>query len=300
VEVYAQVNTCGAATLDHNARLQARYHIPLVSIIIGNGLVSPSAQFPALYDTSCSEYDSIPPLLNETECAKMAPIAAQCELLADACAAFPDDIICGPVGEYCEPALKGLLSGDGHHPLNLTLDYEAPTSDAYYPTLKGITDSFAVPQILKHLDINKQTEGKAIPFNMVSGIIGDKYSKTGGTARTSIIPALTKLINDPSVEVRIYVGINDWIANTVGVRRYLDNMRLEGYLESKNEARLLFPWKTKEGKSGGMIKRFDGLWHVSQHGSWAGTTSRLAHLCCLICAGLLLLSRSIKIKLSLS
>jgi cathepsin A (carboxypeptidase C) len=146
----------GAAILDHNARLQGRYHIPLVSVIIGNGLVSPSAQFPALYNPSCSEHDSIPPLPNETECAKMAPIAARCELHADACAAFPDDIICGPVGEFCEPALKGLLSGGGHHPWDRTLDCEAPTSEPCYPTLKSITDLFAVPQILKRLDVDKK------------------------------------------------------------------------------------------------------------------------------------------------
>jgi len=118
---------------------------------------------------------------------------------------------------------------------------------------------------LKHLDVDKQTEGKALPFNVVSGIIEERYSKTGGLARTSI-PALTKLINDPSVDVMIYVGVNDWIANPLGVRRYLDNMRFEGYLEFRNEARQLLPWRTKEGKSGGMIKRIDGLWHVELAG----------------------------------
>jgi cathepsin A (carboxypeptidase C) len=153
----------GAAILDHNARLQGRYHIPLVSVIIGNGLVSPSAQFPALYNPSCSEHDSIPPLPNETECAKMAPIAARCELHADACAAFPDDIICGPVGEFCEPALKGLLSGGGHHPWDRTLDCEAPTSETCYPTLKSITDLFAVPQILKRLDVDKKKGRQSSP-----------------------------------------------------------------------------------------------------------------------------------------
>jgi cathepsin A (carboxypeptidase C) len=112
----------------------------------------------------------------------------------------------------------------------------------------------------------KKREGKAVPFTVVSGIIEDKYSKTGRTAGTSIIPAITKLINDPSVDVMIYVGINDWIANTLGVRGYLDNMRFEGYLEFRNEARLLFSWNTKEGKSGGMIKRIDGLWHVELAG----------------------------------
>jgi cathepsin A (carboxypeptidase C) len=272
--VYALVNTCPFTELRSWTTTHAfKEDITFLSFRLSLGMGWFLHQLSFQLCTTLVVPNTTPSHHDETERAKMAPIAARCELLADACAAFPDDIICGPVGEHCEPALKGLLSGGGHHPWNCTLDCEAPTSDACYPTLKGIIDLFAVPQILKHLCADKQTKGKVAPFNVVSGIIEDKYSKIGGTARNSIIPALTKLINDPSVDVRIYVGLNDWIANTLGVRRYLDNMRFEGYLEFRNEARLFLPWKTKEGKSGGMIKRIDGLWHVELAGGGLVVTS---------------------------
>ena len=135
----------GAAILDYNTHVPAKHRIPLVSVIIGNGWVSPAAQFSALYDISCFEHDSIPPILNQTECAKMAPIAARCEYLGDACANFPDDIVCGAVGDYCEPTLKAAVVGlKMGHRWDRTMACKAPTQDACYPELKGITEIFAV------------------------------------------------------------------------------------------------------------------------------------------------------------
>jgi cathepsin A (carboxypeptidase C) len=255
----------GAAILDHNVRVSARYRIPLVSIIIGNGWVSPKEQFPALYDISCSEFNAIPPILNKSECAKMAPIAARCEMLAEACATFPDDIICGAIGQYCEPALKAPVVASDHSPWDRTLVCKGPRKDLCYLGLKAITDFFAIPEILGILEVESQTQGKAIPFEIVSSIIEKRYSKTGDMAVSSV-PALTRLIEDDNVHVLIYVGTNDWIVNPLGVRRYLDEMRFEKYLEFRAQSRQLLTWKTKEGRSAGTVKRIDGLWHVELAG----------------------------------
>jgi cathepsin A (carboxypeptidase C) len=225
----------GAAILNHNARVSARYRIPLVSIIIGNGWVSPKEQFPALYDISCSEHHSIPPILNESECAKMAPIAARCEILAEACATFPDDIICGAIGQYCEPALKAPVVASDHSPWDRTLVCKGPRKDLCYPGLKAITDFFAIPEILEILEVESQTQGKAIPFEIVSSIIEKRYSKTGDMAVSSV-PALTRLIEDDNIHVLIYVGTNDWIVNLLGVRRYLDEIGLRSILNLELKA----------------------------------------------------------------
>ena len=257
----------GAAILDYNTHAPAKHRIPLVSVIIGNGWVSPAAQFSALYDISCFEHDSIPPILNQTECAKMSPIAARCEYLAGACATFPDDIICSAVADYCEPTLKAAVVGlKRGHGWDRTLACKAPTQDACYPELKGITEIFAVPQVLDDLEAGPQTQEKAVPFEIISSIIEERYSKSGGNALTSV-PALTTLINDASVDVLIFVGTNDWIVNPVGVRRYLDAMRFKGYLDFRNQGRLPLPWKTKEGKSAGTVRKIDGLWHVELAGA---------------------------------
>ena len=252
----------GAAILDHNTRVSPKHRIPLVSVIIGNGWVSPAAQFSSLYDISCFEHDSIAPILNQTECVRMAPIAARCEYLADACAAFPDEIVCGAVGDYCEPTLKAAITGlKVGHPWDRTFACTAPRPDACYPELKGITELFAMSQVLDQLEAGTQTQGKAVPFQIISSIIEERYSKSGGNALTSV-PSLTRLINDANVNVLIFVGMNDWIVNPVGVRRYLDEMRFEGHLEFRNQVRLPLPWKTKDGKSAGTVKKFDALWHV--------------------------------------
>ncbi|KUJ13683.1 alpha/beta-hydrolase [Mollisia scopiformis] len=261
------VPTYGAAILDYNTRVSARERIPLVSVIIGNGWVSPAAQFPALYDISCFEYNGIPPVLNETECAKMAPIAARCEYLANACATFPDDIVCSAVGDYCEPTLKAAVGRlEKGHPWDRTLVCNAPTPDACYPELKGITELFAVPEVLDQLEAVQQTQGKAVPFEVVSSIIEERYSKSGGDALTSV-PALTRLIDDADINVLIYVGTQDWIVNPVGVRRCLDEMRFEDYLHFRNQGREELAWKTKEGRSAGTVKKIDGLWHVELAGA---------------------------------
>lgn len=257
----------GAAIQEYNTHVPAKYRIPLVSVIIGNGWVSPAAQFSALYDISCFEHDSIPPILNQTECTKMAPIAERCEYLATACSTFSDDIICSAVGDYCEPTLKAMVAGlEIGHPWDRTLACNAPTPDACYPGLKGITEIFAVPQVLDHLEAANQTHGKAVPFEVISSIIEERFSKSGGNALTSV-PALASLIIDADVNVLIFVGINDWIVNPVGVRKYLDAMRFEGYLHFRNQARLSLPWKTKQGESAGTVKKIDGLWHVELAGA---------------------------------
>jgi cathepsin A (carboxypeptidase C) len=257
----------GAAILDYNTHVQAKHQIPLVSIIIGNGWVSPAAQFATLYDISCFEHDSIPPILNQTECATMAPIAARCEYLAHACATFPDDIVCGAVGDYCEPTLKAVLKGlKIGHPWDRTLACESSRPDACYPELKGIEEIFAVPEVLDELEARSQTHGKGVPFEIISSIIEERYSKSGGNALTSV-PALSRLIDDADISVLIFVGTNDWIVNPVGVRRYLDEMRFEGYLHFRNQGRFPLPWKTKEGTSAGTVKKIDGLWHVELSGA---------------------------------
>ena len=203
----------GAAILDHNTHVPASRQIPLVSIIIGNGWVSPAAQFPALYDISCYEHDGIAPILNEIECAKIAPIAARCEYLARACTAFPDEIVCAAVGDYCEPTLKAVVKGlEVGHPWDRTLACKAPKPDACYPELEGITDFFAVPRVLDHLEAGEQSKGKAVPFEIVLGVIEERYSKSGGDALTSV-PALTRLIDNANVDVLVFVGTNDWIVN---------------------------------------------------------------------------------------
>jgi cathepsin A (carboxypeptidase C) len=65
----------------------------------------------------------------------------------------------------------------------------------------------------------------------------------------------------------IFVGTNDWIVNPVGVKRYLDEMRFAGYLQFRNQGILSLPWKTKEGKSAGTVKKIDGLWYVELAGA---------------------------------
>jgi cathepsin A (carboxypeptidase C) len=197
----------------------------------------------------------------------MAPIAARCEYLANACATFPDGIVCGAVGDYCEPTLKAAVVGlKMGHRWDRTMACKAPTQNACYPELKGVTEIFAVPQVLDQLEAGSQTQEKAVPFEIISSIIEERYSKSGGNALISV-PALSRLIDDANVNVLIFVGTNDWIVNPVGVKRYLDEMRFAGYLHFRNQGRLSLPWKTKEGKSAGTVKKMDGLWYVELAGA---------------------------------
>ena len=44
----------------------------------------------------------------------------------------------------------------------------------------------AVPDIMKVLEVGKQTQRKVLPFESVSGIIEERYSAAGGNVLTSI------------------------------------------------------------------------------------------------------------------
>lgn len=81
-------------------------HIPLESVLIGNGIFASTVQATSSYDITCTNATGIGPVLEAAQCAKMTGAVPRCEYLLKACEEFPDPLIC-EVGEtFCREQLE--------------------------------------------------------------------------------------------------------------------------------------------------------------------------------------------------
>jgi len=80
--------------------------IPLESVLIGNGIFSDYKQASSYYDIPCTNVTGIGPLLESNVCEKMAGAVGRCELLLEACNAYPDPLICKTAVGYCSEELE--------------------------------------------------------------------------------------------------------------------------------------------------------------------------------------------------
>jgi cathepsin A (carboxypeptidase C) len=253
-----------SAILDWNANVENERKIPLASIMMGDGWTSPQDQYPTFYDVGCFEVDGIPPVFNESMCASLIPTVGRCERLLDACIAFPDEIICKAASDFCFDELLMPIEIDETNVYDRTV--KCLNDEPCYPQQEYIETLLSKKKVQKELEIEKQTTGKGGKFNITSDLIQDRYVAAGDFA-TSSVPQLEKIINDPSVEVMIYVGKNDWIVTALGTGRMLERMRFQGYVEFRAQTKIALPWKTKAGGPAGTVKKIDGLWFVELNGA---------------------------------
>ncbi|KAH7144244.1 Alpha/Beta hydrolase protein [Dactylonectria estremocensis] len=67
--------------------------IPLSSVILGNPLIDPSVQLPALYDASCFGYRGFPPRVSGDNCDKAVTSLDACETALRTCSKYPQEPI---------------------------------------------------------------------------------------------------------------------------------------------------------------------------------------------------------------
>lgn len=258
----------GSAILDWNAKIESERKIPLVSIMLGDGWTSPQDQIPTYYDVGCFEVDGIPPAFNSSVCATLPPIVERCESLLDACIAFPDGIICKAANDYCfeEVLMRIELNDINVYDRTVKCIDEDEELIECYPQQQYIENLLNLKDVQKELEIEKQTNGKVTAFNITSDVIQERYMASGDFC-TSSTSQLQKIINDPTVEVLIYVGKNDWIVTALGTGRMLERMRFQGYVEFRAQPKTALPWKSKAGGAAGTVRKIDGLWLVELNGA---------------------------------
>ncbi|TVY92837.1 Carboxypeptidase Y-like protein A [Lachnellula willkommii] len=193
--------------------------IPLASVLIGNGIFSDVKQASSYYDIPCTNVTGIGPLLDDGVCEKMAAALPRCELLMEACHAYPDPLICGASSDFCSEELEMpyVRSGRNYY------DVSTPC-DGYlcYPIMIAITNFLRTDAVRTAFGVDE----KAPKFVECSDKVGREFQKVNDfliDTRSYVADLLHS-----GVRVMIYVGTYDWICNFVGNERVFGSLEWKG------------------------------------------------------------------------
>jgi cathepsin A (carboxypeptidase C) len=253
----------GAAVLEYNEHVSKEAQIPLVSIMVGNGLTSAREQYPSMYDTGCFASHGIDPIFNETECEVMSLGIDRCEMLMEKCDDGSDPILCNAAGEYCRTVVWNIIETKFVNRYDRTV--MCPEIGNCYPTINKMSHWLNSDEVQQAFEIKTETQGKLGAYEMENKII-EKNFFDSGDFHTSSIPALQRVLNNPNVDVLYYSGVNDWVCNSLGISRLLDNIRWKWHAKFRALDITALPWKTAAGGPGGQMRNVDGLWHVELNG----------------------------------
>lgn len=88
--------------------------IPLKSILIGNGYVSPLDTTYGYYETLCTTKPGVAePVFNHTRCQIIADTLPRCLYVYEACYQYPDKDLCKATDQVCE-TIKELFHNESH------------------------------------------------------------------------------------------------------------------------------------------------------------------------------------------
>lgn len=257
----------GAAVLEYNRHVATPAdRIPLKSIMVGNGLTNFKEQMPSLYDVGCFTVDGIAPIFNETLCNSMAAAVDRCERLSQACETNSDDLICGAALKFCSEELWLVVDQTLANRYNRVQQCKA-AGECYdvADRLEDLMNSKAMRDALE-IESETSTADHNVTFGLESKAIMDAYMSSGDVAVSSV-PALKSILESSEVDVLYYVGIQDWICNSVGMRRMLDALQWRGHARFRAIDYDELSWKNNRGESAGRFKAVPGLHYVELAGA---------------------------------
>lgn len=94
-----------------------RFHIPLSTVIIGNGLTDPLIQFASVPDYACAP--SPYAIFDEQTCASVRSKVPTCQRLQKFCYDSPSRFTCVPATLYCWSSIYGPLQSTGLNPYDV-------------------------------------------------------------------------------------------------------------------------------------------------------------------------------------
>ncbi|KAF6811451.1 serine carboxypeptidase [Colletotrichum sojae] len=220
------------------------FKIPLSSVMIGNGYVSPADTTWGYYDTLCTTKPGVPePVFNKTRCAGMADALPRCMYLQRACYAFPDPIICGAATNFCMEKVDMLYYGEvgkgGRNPFDITAPCE--TEDICYGAGEGIERYINSDKIRAALEVPEVVSRHN--FSLISMDVNEAFSLAGDVFRST--EAQVRYVLESGVDVLVYNGDLDLACNTAGNIRWAERLAWEGQVEFV--AKEFAPWYARKG-----------------------------------------------------
>ncbi|KXH29281.1 serine carboxypeptidase [Colletotrichum simmondsii] len=245
------------------------FKVPLASVLIGNGYVSPADTTWGFYDTLCTTKPGVSePVFNESMCGLIADALPRCMYLQQACYAFPDPIICGAATNFCFGHVDLLYYQDvkagGRNPFDITRPCE--TENICYGAGDGIEKYIKTERVLAALEV-PEAVGKN--FSLISMDVNERFELAGDVFLST--EKDVKYILENGVDVLVYNGDLDLACNTAGNVRWTNKLSWAGQVEFV--AKELQPWFVVK-KGGETVKA--GMWKQVSKKMRGGKETRLA------------------------
>ncbi|KAJ3574626.1 hypothetical protein NP233_g1633 [Leucocoprinus birnbaumii] len=234
--------------------------INLKSVVIGNGLTDPFAQFYSGYEFGCSAY----PFLSVGECIKLKQLIPRCKnWLQHSCIDSFDRIDCGFRAGYCAQELWAFVSDRlGWNPYDVRHKCEGDIDETLcYP---GMTQKIAgyldQPSIRSKLGVDSHFTGRN--YTTCATDMTIRFFENLDYIQPTY-PYVAALL-ERGVRVLAYVGDYDWMCNWVGVNAWTLGLEWSGQ-GAFNKAELR-NWEV-DGDVAGVLRSFGGLTFATIHGA---------------------------------
>ncbi|KAH3019699.1 hypothetical protein KXW60_006067 [Aspergillus fumigatus] len=210
--------------------------IPLRSILIGNGYVSPLDTLYGYYETLCTTKPGVDePVFNQTRCQIISEKLPRCISIYEVCYRYPDELLCKAASEVCG-VIKELYHNESHaggrDPFDITricevdhLCFSQTLEIQKYINKPGTWAALGVPEAVRNFSIESTEVASAFETttDLYSNVMNDiKYTLEHG------------------VDVLIYNGNLDLACNTAGNLRWAEALRWNGQAPFTSEK--LKPW----------------------------------------------------------
>lgn len=264
------VPTVAAEIVRYNeieTRLGGNLTIPLQSVMIGNGFVSPLDITYGYYEMLCTTHPGVPePVFNATRCAMISEALPRCMYLHEACYAYPDSILCHAADEFCSSQIRYFYdkeSGEGgRDPFDITRTCEV--DQLCYLDAVRIETYMNTPAVWSALSIPAAVTNFSILSMDIHNLFSDGNDMYVNTAQE------VRYLLHSGVDILIYNGNLDLACNTPGNLRWANALSWEGQAEFASQP--LTSWFAKKNGSvvkAGLMKEV--VWHNKD-----GATSRFS------------------------
>ncbi|KAL7421430.1 hypothetical protein Q5752_004316 [Cryptotrichosporon argae] len=218
------------------------------SVLIGDGLTDPYAQFGSVPDWACDGPYAVYDDPEGPECTKLRGKVPRCQQLIQACYNSGSRFACVPAALYCWSGIFGDLQelGLNLYDVRRTCD-KSPDKDGQlcYREMQWMETYLNQPSIKKELGVPDQVTFASCNMKINQNFLfqGDGMHYAGGL--------LTDLVED-GIRVLIYAGEADMIVNYMGCAQVLDRLETS-YLEEYTNANLTH-FKSSNGTVAGWTK----------------------------------------------
>ncbi|KAG0651553.1 Carboxypeptidase Y [Hyphodiscus hymeniophilus] len=224
----------GAQIVSQNILHPKQAQVPLKSLAIGNGYVSPLDTSFGYWETLCTTNPGVDkPVFNETRCEIMAANLPRCMDVLKTCYEHSDPAICSAASMVC---WDGVIKW---------YDSESYTGGRNrFDTL--IQDYLNIPATFSALGVPSSVKN----FTVSSDAVAAAFTITNDLSIS--LKAEVQYLLTSQIDILIYQGNLDLACNTAGAKRWTSNMAWKGQAEFVSKD--LKPWKSvvdgKERKAG--------------------------------------------------